>query len=306
MDGYSSRHTRIPRLLDKSICLIERLMKVWIIVHISESVGICEESDSWRWDFFVGIEIPIIVVDIISSIVENISLVESKWENRSRESTIGTYLITILIEYNISLGVSMPEHIENIFLVIDSPVEETCNEWKSFSDILHPESPLSGWSHSSIDLSSLDKLCSSLFECRCILFEPIGWIRYTKWFKWKYILCCCSIRERILLVSFYSGSCFFVLIRDRLSNHIKSSCQCESTSWNSIDCFYSIDRNPRKWSEEKIGPLKIPTSCSDSISDSCRISHSSKTLKSRISMIESIGNIRKEWNAKYQKSKYAH
>lgn len=53
-------------------------MKVWIIVHISESISIREESDSWRWDFFVGIEIPIIVVDIISSIVEDISLVEGK------------------------------------------------------------------------------------------------------------------------------------------------------------------------------------------------------------------------------------
>lgn len=53
-------------------------MKVWIIVHISETIGIREESDSWRWDFFVGIEIPIVVVDIISSIVEDISLVEGK------------------------------------------------------------------------------------------------------------------------------------------------------------------------------------------------------------------------------------
>ena len=53
-------------------------MEVWIIVHISETIGIREECNAWRGDLFVGIEIPIIVVDIISSIVEDISLVESK------------------------------------------------------------------------------------------------------------------------------------------------------------------------------------------------------------------------------------
>lgn len=305
MNCYSSSYTCISRFFDKSVCLVEGFMEIWIIIHISETIGVSKKCDTWWWNFFVGIEIPIIIVDIIPVVIQNISFIESEWEYWSRKSSIGSYLITILIEYNISLWVRVAEHIQDIFLIIQSPIEETCNKWKSFSDFLHSHSSLPCWNYASIDLSSVYEFCSSLFKGTGILFEPIRWICYSEWFKRKYIFCSCSIGEWILSIFFDNGARFSFDIWYRLSDHIESSRECESPRWDPINGIYSIKWNPRKRSQQKIGSFKISTGCTYSISDGCRISHSSKTLQSWVSMTERICYIGEKRNTEYDKSSYS-
>ena len=53
-------------------------MEIWIIVHISEPIAISEECDTRWWDLLVGIEIPVVIIYIISMIIENIPLVKSE------------------------------------------------------------------------------------------------------------------------------------------------------------------------------------------------------------------------------------
>lgn len=63
-------------------------------IVLSQEVGsLCMDRDSSH------------KVDIISVVIEHIPLVESEREDRSWESTIGTDLITVLIEYDISLWI---------------------------------------------------------------------------------------------------------------------------------------------------------------------------------------------------------
>ena len=92
-------------------------MKIWIIVHISQSIVTREECDTWWWDLLVGIQIPVVVVDIVRMVVEDVSFVQSEREYRSRESTIGPNLISILIEHDISLRIGMTEHILDLSIV---------------------------------------------------------------------------------------------------------------------------------------------------------------------------------------------
>ncbi len=86
-------------------------MEVWIVVHIPEPIVTSQECDTWWWDLLVGIQIPVVVVHIIGSIVEDISLVQGKRVDRTWESPIRPYLISILIEHDIPLGIGMSEHI---------------------------------------------------------------------------------------------------------------------------------------------------------------------------------------------------
>ena len=103
MQCYPDRHCRISGFLDKGICLLECISKVWIIVHVSKSIVSWDESKSWRREFLVWVEIPVIVVDVIRTEVFDISLIYCKCDDTSWESTIGSDLITILIEDDISL-----------------------------------------------------------------------------------------------------------------------------------------------------------------------------------------------------------
>lgn len=117
MDRYPGRDRRISRSFDEGIGFLEGLPEVWIVVHISESIGIREERESWRRDFFVWIEVPVIVVHIIRTVVEDISFIEGKGDNTPWESPIRTDLITILIEYYISFWSFMPEECEDLLSI---------------------------------------------------------------------------------------------------------------------------------------------------------------------------------------------
>ena len=117
MDGYPCRDRRISRSFDEGIGFLEGLSEVWVVVHISEPIGIREECEPWRRDFLVRIEIPVIVVDIIRTVVEDIPLIESKGDDTPWKSPIRTDLITILIEYYISFWSFMPEECEDLLSI---------------------------------------------------------------------------------------------------------------------------------------------------------------------------------------------
>jgi hypothetical protein len=53
-------------------------MKIGIIVHITETVVVSQKSNPRRRDFLIRIEIPIIIIHIISAIIKDISFIESK------------------------------------------------------------------------------------------------------------------------------------------------------------------------------------------------------------------------------------
>ena len=111
-------------------------------------------------------------------IIEYISLIYSERQNRTGESSIRSYLISILIEYDISLRVGISEHIEDIFLIFERPIEDTCESRYSFSYFLHTDSTFSCGSYSSIEISCCREFISSLFEDSLMFSDPISWIGY--------------------------------------------------------------------------------------------------------------------------------
>jgi hypothetical protein len=145
MDRDTTRDSRLSRPLDEAIGSIKGRAKVWIIVHISESIVIREKSDPWRWDLLVWIEIPVVVVDVILSIVEDITIVESRRHDTPWESSIGSDLITILVEYYISRWILMSEEREDIRLMIEIGTQIFGHMDEEGRYSLHPLSLRSRW-----------------------------------------------------------------------------------------------------------------------------------------------------------------
>ena len=230
MYSNSGSDSSLSRSLDKSIRLIECLMKIGIIVHITETVVVSQKSNPRRRDFLIRIEIPIIIIHIISAIIKDISFIESKWQYRSRETSICSYFITVLIEDDISLRIGMSEHIENIFLIIEWPIQDSCKFTKSKSNWLHLESSFTRRTNTTINISWYYKLIPCLSQIILVIYNPISWIRYPKCLHEKYILGGDSIWEYIL--SIFSNSCSGTIqgVWDCLHNNIESSCECKSTS----------------------------------------------------------------------------
>ena len=178
MDGDSGSHTRVSRPFDERVGSIKSIREIWIIVHIPQSIVAGEECDTWWWDLLVGIQIPVVVVDIVRMVVEDVSFVQSEREYRSRESTIRPYLISILIEYDISLRIDMSEHILDPSIVRERPVEERCDTGESLSHFLHTDCPLACRCHSCIYLTRCLEISFGLFEYLFVLYDPVRRVHY--------------------------------------------------------------------------------------------------------------------------------
>lgn len=137
MDRDPRRDRRIPRLLDEGIRFFERVMEVRIIVHISETIIPRDERESWRWEFLVGVEIPVIVVDVIHTIVEDIPFVEGEGDDTARKSPIRTDLIAILIEDDIAFWLVVTEHRENILFMRLIEIQDRSEFLQCIGDMKH-------------------------------------------------------------------------------------------------------------------------------------------------------------------------
>ncbi len=137
MYRYTRSDRWVTRTFYKIICLLQSQTKIWIIIHISESIILGQKSETWWWLFLIRIEVPIIIIDIIASQIKNISLIESKYNDRTWEATIRTYLITILIQNQISYRFIVSEEFKKLFLMSDSICEVLHSPWEENSDIMH-------------------------------------------------------------------------------------------------------------------------------------------------------------------------
>ena len=136
IQSNTNRNRCIPRFFDKCICFFESIPKIWIIVHISQSIIIRKKRKSWRRDFLCWIEIPIIVIDIILTIIEDISFIECKRKDGSWKSTIRSYFITVLIEYNVSFRIVMSKQAKDVLLIREIEREDVCKRLESTTNIL--------------------------------------------------------------------------------------------------------------------------------------------------------------------------
>ena len=114
MERYTDSHCLVTRSFDEVIGFLESIREVGIVVHISESIILRKERESWRRRLFPWIEIPVIVVDVICAIVFDISMKYGKCQYRTGESSIRTDFITVLIEYDISLWLICTKQGEDI------------------------------------------------------------------------------------------------------------------------------------------------------------------------------------------------
>ena len=219
MDRYPGCHTRITRSFDKVIGSIERITEVWVIVHISESIVTGQECDTWGRDLLVGIEIPVIVVDIIRSEVEDITLIEGKWEDRARESSIGSDLISILVEYDISLWIGTSEHRENLILMTQYLCRYTSYTSDYFSGTLEFPCSLTCRFYTRISESRSDEFSIGWLEYLSIDLEVFCRILYPEHSQRKYIPSTSSIGEWIGSIFFYGCPCH-VFERERGGDHI--------------------------------------------------------------------------------------
>ena len=137
VDRDAIRHTRLSRFFYEAICLLETLSKEGVICHITKT-EIPELFESERRSFYIGEEIPVVVVDIILSIVEYIPFVERKCKYRSREASICAYLITVLVEDDILHRFRISEHAQHLLLMFEKESPISSKVWECVAHIDDP------------------------------------------------------------------------------------------------------------------------------------------------------------------------
>ena len=90
-----------------------RIAEIGVVVRIADSeISAVSLESAWR-RFFVGIEFPVVIVDIAFFELLHLPFVEFKRENASRESAVGSKLVLILVENHIPFRFRIAEESEN-------------------------------------------------------------------------------------------------------------------------------------------------------------------------------------------------
>lgn len=255
MKCYTARECLIPRSLDKVICLFESETKVWIIIYISESIVIWKERESWRRDFFVWIEVPVIVIDIIRSEIKDISFVEGKCDNRSWKSSICTDFITILIENHIPLWLFMSEHFLYIFTFWKVKINNLWHTSEKSCNFFYLFPYFRIYMDFSIDFTCTREFISNCFYNILIFLEIVCRCIYTERWKEIDIFCFSTIlwEDRISLVD-SSFTCSWLW--KSLENEWKSLCYISSPLDSTSSKLYMILWYPWKWYKKHMTPLE--------------------------------------------------
>lgn len=297
MNSDTRGDRRISRTLDKTIRLFYSITKIRIIIYITKSIVICQKCQTWRGLFFIRIEIPIIIVHIIFPVIENISFVESKCHDRSRKTSIGTNLITILIQNHITSWITIPEHSKNIFFMIKIPWEVCGDFCKTTSHTVNFLSNLIIPGNPKIKISSLLYLIFYPKEIFTIISYPVS-----RWFDTKF-------SEQINILRFGTVQWGSITLFNNTSsspnrNNREKSVACTSkgqaSERRSFCHVYLTNRNPWKRREEKMGTLKgISCTCYHLL---CIIEtrHGRKRKKFCITIFERKLYIPENWSWKHQ------
>lgn len=134
IDRYTIRDTRFSRFLDETIRFLETVTKEGVICDITEA-EVSELFESCGRDFNMRKKIPVVIVDIIFTIVEDIPLIECERKNRSGEASVCSDLVTILIEYDVLHRFSITEHSEHVSLMFEKESAISCQVSECFTNI---------------------------------------------------------------------------------------------------------------------------------------------------------------------------